>query len=140
MAQQRDVLIFDYGDSPRASIEESLAGDMRRTLAVAHVLYESMRNAHGELLTEPEPEQEYGAQMWFRDGDRTLLHSVVVEPVASRPYTWAVVFRAYPGCLWPRRLNHGLVERVKDALHDAVRGDEFRNARWLTKQEFREIS
>ena len=130
----RDVLVFDYGASPRRADEESLAGDMSKAVALAAVI----RNALSMNLSEAEPDEEYGAVL-FLDGPP--VRKIVIEPVTRMPLTWAVRFDTLGGCLGgvlPRRVDARL-ESVKDALDQIVsrRSDEFRNARWISRRELR---
>jgi hypothetical protein len=136
-AYSRDVLLFDYGLSPRAPSEESLGGDMSRSVVLASILREKLLEARVEV-GNAEQEQEYGAVIWLPEGC-----SIAVEAVPEWLMTWAVRFAHRPGCLallGGRQPEDEIIARVKEALVSAIgQSEDFRNIRGIGLREYRTI-
>ena len=141
MVRTGEVLVFDYGTTPRRSEEESLAGDWSKTVAVATAVRDLLRREQPDVaLSDPELDQEWGAVVWV---EGTGARKIVVEPVVGAPLSWAVSFEELPGCLGFMKQGRetATFDVLKAALHRGalIRSDEFRNPRWVASRELREF-
>lgn len=138
-----DFLVFDYGHSPRGPLEESLGGDMSRTLALAHVLRERLARETGREFSEPAI-SEVEVVMWFDESVARALRSIVLEPVPGAPFTWAIRLEEHRGLLgvyFPRQPDPVAFGPIREGLQAVLSNgtDEFRNVRWMTKAQFQEL-
>jgi hypothetical protein len=141
MVRNDEVFVFDYGTTPRRSEEESLAGDWSRTLAVAAAVRHVLRAEQPDIaLSDPELDEEWGAVVWV---EGTAVRKIAVEPVVGAPLSWAVRFEDPGGCLsfTRKRREAATFDVLKAALHRGaqLRGEEFRNPRWVARRDLREF-
>lgn len=135
----RDVLLFEHGTVPRQSVEESLAGDMSRTLALAQLIRDKLAR-QAFPVGDAELAEEYGAIVWLPEAGQSAPRRLAVEPVAGEPFAWSVRVEEMPGCLglfMRHRTSAQAFTNIRRALDAVLEAHpyEFRNARWVDQSE-----